>query len=143
MREIKFRAWDRNNDVMRDWDYVRTSWTLNILNGDRNTELMQFIGLHDKNGKGQEIYEGDIVRGVVKFPQLLTMDSDENSNFEMAGIVFYDMCGFRLQCIQSMCDPNRDGMGNYFDFSGSDGDIFDNMEIIGNRFENPELLTNK
>ena len=60
MTEIKFRAWDSKNYMMRDWDYIRTNWTLGILNGDSNTEIMQFTGLHDKNGLA-EIYEGDII----------------------------------------------------------------------------------
>ena len=52
MRTIRFRAWDSKNDVMRDWDYIRTSWTLNILNGDSNTEVMQGTGLLDVRRQG-------------------------------------------------------------------------------------------
>lgn len=102
------------------------------------TGLMQFTGLKDKNGK--EIYEGDIVKGVVKFPQLLTGDTDENCNFKMAGSVFYDDTSFELKVIQSMCDEDRDGMVNYFSFIGIGGEIFDEKEIIGNIYENPELI---
>ena len=65
-REIKFRCWNNNKRSM----HIVT--TLYAPNGVGNTmeldgegaygdlyPIMQFTGLHDKNG--QEIYEGDIV----------------------------------------------------------------------------------
>ena len=56
MREIKFRAWDKE-DGMLDISH----WTVNMLNENRlpSFQIMQFTGLHDKNGK--EIWEGDII----------------------------------------------------------------------------------
>ena len=56
MREIKFRAWDRDHGEM-----VYQSPTVDaakILS--RYDVVMQYTGLHDKYGK--EIYEGDIVK---------------------------------------------------------------------------------
>ncbi|MFW6047380.1 MAG: YopX family protein [Candidatus Woesearchaeota archaeon] len=74
--------------------------------------IMQFTGLKDKNGK--EIYEGDIIH--VK------------NNFEdFVGVVMYEPCSFFV---------NNDGENIYMIYSGNDVEI----EIIGNKFENPELL---
>jgi uncharacterized phage protein (TIGR01671 family) len=101
--------------------------------------LMQYTGL--KDAKGREIYEGDIVKGIVEYPQLTTMDSDEDNNVKMGGVVFYDHHEFSLKVIESLCDQSRTGMVNYFSFIGHDGEIFRQMEIIGNIYENENLLT--
>lgn len=72
MREIKFRAWSKNTKKMFDcpgFDFI--NGTIFLGNENRiqggvisyylsSYELMQFTGLHDKNGLA-DIYEGDII----------------------------------------------------------------------------------
>lgn len=64
MREIKFRAWDEINKRMiygPTPDSPSSSWILAL--PDEGVVKMQYTGLKDNNGK--EIYEGDILVGLI------------------------------------------------------------------------------
>ena len=61
MRDIKFRAWDKESKSMR---YNAEDSLSLILSNKQDFELMQYTGLKDK--AGVEIYEGDIVKCIMQ-----------------------------------------------------------------------------
>jgi len=110
-REIKFRIWDGKQE------YMITKPHLTIEHGIAKTNyrlevMMQFTGIKDKNGK--EIYEGDIIRF-----------EDEKYTHKVEFIA----PEFVRHCIQN------DLRNQILPFKS-----FHKYEVIGNIFENPELL---
>ena len=131
MREIKFRVWDTENKEMlrvQELDFECTFYggRLSIRTEQYNDYfdiedmiLMQYTGLHDKNGK--EIYEGDIVR-IPNDYELYGTNAGE------AYEVYFAYGGFRLKP-----KYNSKARGYWLE---DDNEI----EIIGNIYESKELL---
>jgi uncharacterized phage protein (TIGR01671 family) len=132
-REIKFRAWDGKRFVSQnqygiigvcvesgDLFMASTGSCESPVNWMDNCKLMQFIGLHDKNGK--EIYEGDVVEGSYFIQRSLDPDA-------LPSIVYFEgVISFAEGCFYV---KNNEG---YFSFSFSYSDY--EIEIIGNIYEN-------
>ena len=145
MREIKFRAWDRVTKYMAEVTGLKTGyidgsigiWYINR-EGEENLckpkksyiELLQYTGLKDKNGI--EIYEGDIVR----FDEELSVIRYD----EDAARFVLDDYGIRGCLMEYGWDESAGGFG-IVDTNGFDdfNDISE-IEVIGNIYENPELL---
>ena len=97
--------------------------------------LMQSTGLVDKNGK--EIFEGDIleiqdIKMIVKFGSYKYLETSKN-NGHILGIL-HDGLGFYVECINA-ADPDN--------ISPFEPGTLKESVVIGNRFENPELLEDK
>lgn len=136
MREIKFMAWDedkkrilvcKNVDLLIDFEGRVNSHDLGILNGYDNTPqypLMQFTNVHDDE-EDNEIYSGHIVELEYE-GELINCDV----RAEGPGFMF-------------VSDKIPDGYIWMSELMESDRDHFwiRNCKIIGNIYENPELLT--
>ncbi len=118
MREIKFRAWDKElKEMISGDDYQGSEWIAQALEvlmhggtdeWTEQIEIMQFTGLHDK--KGKEIYEGDIVEWQDDMGDGMKRSFDSSVVFQ--GGAFYPICTM----------PGRE------------------FEVIGNIYEHRELL---
>lgn len=110
-REIKFRAWVASENKIFDFDLI------NALTGDiyltDYDNIMQYTGLKDKNGK--EIYEGDWCRAEYRTREgIITVQ----------GNIVFDEFMWCVDCKNDIFSINR----------------LHNFEVIGNIYENPELL---
>ena len=110
MRQLKFRAWDEKNKIM-------LAGIDPFAQDKTKVKIMQFTGLKDKNGK--EIYEGDI----------LTIERG------LIGKKVSVICQVKWNVIEGSFEliSIEDNSLGYMDELGV-------CEVVGNIYENPELL---
>ncbi len=126
MREIKFRVWSKQLNrflsadepinrisIIKDHEYSYHR-LYTFINYKDDLEIQQFTELKDKIGN--EIYEGDIVKM-----------KDVEDNIERIGFVDFSDGSFRINCGFITCYRWM-----YYE-----------VEVIGNIYENKELLNDE
>ncbi len=108
-REIRFRAWD--GEAMKPWECINLGHMMSL--NSKKWTVMQYTGLHDKNGK--EIYEGDVVK-----QNHLHSDSQVGQVWYRAALG--SVVGWMV--------------GAFYMSS-----MMESIEVIGNVHENPELMS--
>lgn len=99
---------------------IQPNWSVSVLNDTANYVVMQFVGLHDKNGK--EIYEGDCVRTA-------TIAVDGNPELGHVGVSH-----------EIIWSQKRGGWTYKDDEEWGTAHLEKWMEVIGNIWENGDLL---
>jgi uncharacterized phage protein (TIGR01671 family) len=155
-REIKFRAFLKNPGyiveveiidwlekyiVHEDLNYNFHDVTaLDVPDPEVTTKfddliLMQFTGLRDKDGK--ELYEGDIGFYRIERPSA-------NRFEEYMGVIEFSEGAFIMRCPDDSGNQWNHGSGywnlNKFIEWGTDNILWDTFKILGNIYENAELL---
>lgn len=138
MREIKFRAWSKLlNKMLSHEDLNKTLKDLTkieyiagiFLPLNSDVKVMQYTGLKDSNGN--EIYEGDIVEFL-----------DEEVNYSHCGVEYDEFIN-----IGKVIFSHDELMG--WDITNRNMDLEEvwhyreYIKVIGNIYENPELLEGK
>ena len=124
IREVKFRIWDKHfKKFVHNFYFINITDNLLSLCQDEDYVVQQYTGFKDKNDK--EIYEGDIIKCVVG------EDSDEPW-------IYHDEIIYENGCFWTKAITDKLERNEELYITGVDED-----EVIGNIFENPELLNNE
>ena len=136
-REIKFRAWDKQNKSMiQNYAHNGTNGRLYVAEGSEplgELQLMQFTGLKDKRGK--EIYEGDITEfrfdGCIR--KTVWFFDEFHGQFRNKLVWWNDVFNTEENAISE-----EEWIKTMKNSTGSHSDRW--TEVMGNIYENHELL---
>lgn len=119
----KYRAWDKEfkemvhvNALVFDEQVIKATYQNGSIVKDdvKNYELMQSTGLHDKNGK--EVFVGDIIKCTRGCPHEVYLEKEYGGTY-----------------VGGMPAVYLKGIKEGYAWTGAE-------EILGNIYENPELL---
>lgn len=123
MREIKFRAWDDDGGRMLTHEHENLAGDLLEAAMSGGMPIMQYTGL--KDSKGREIYEGDIIHYINTKCHGWQLEETRN-NFK--GVVEWNDSDITFD-VNSTINSIRLSEWHY-----------ECCRVIGNIYENPELL---
>lgn len=131
MRKIKFKFWNEEKRFMSDWETSKKHCDRLSLLDLKPWVPLQYTGLKDRNGK--EIYENDLV----------SFKCQTCEEIHLGDIIFLEdlACfGIRAQGENGYQEsPLQIPLANDRDIIDGVG-LIDIQELLGNSYQNPELI---
>ena len=148
MRELKLRAWDKERkkfhyEFENNQDYTlihKGESTALVCGGYKPNEewneldLEQYTGLKDKNGKGSDVYKGDLFEAIYKnCPDGFSIMGKETTVIRINCEVVFQWGRFMIKIMHP--ELKEYVYSNLSDFLKNEEKV-----VIGNIHQNPELL---